>query len=232
MPVKTRITSFANTYNILVDKTLSEKARVDKVRFYAREKISEADEVNRRALDSVPPKTITVDGRQDESLSTISPDRGIIIAEYRLVGDVLSWIAETLRNISPIQSGDYRKGHIMLADGAEADPHNPPMATLYTFLNTVPYARKIEIGKTESGRDFVVQVPNRIYIRTGDEAKSKFGNIAKIRTGFETSSHVLKNNQASRSFAGGVKRISARQRPDRAAGASISVPAIYVSIGR
>lgn len=231
MPVKTRITSFANTAKILVDSTLSPKARIEKVRTYAQREITKADEINRRALGAVPPKTVTVNGREDESLSTITPDRGIIIAEWRLVGDVLQWIMTTLRERSPVQSGDYRKGHIMLADGAEADPYNPPMATQFTFLNTVPYSRKIEIGKTESGRDFVIQVENRIYIRTGEDAKAKFGNIAKIRTGFESSSYLLKQNQVSRSFAGGIKRISARQRPDRVAGAAVSAPAIYVTIG-
>jgi hypothetical protein len=232
MAVKTRITSFANTAKILVDSTLSPKARIEKVRIYTQREITKADEINRRALGAVPPKTITVNGRaDDESLSGITADRGIIIAEWRLVGDVLEWIMTTLRERSPVVSGDYRDGHIMLADGAEADPFHPPMATSFTFLNTVPYARKIEIGKTESGHPFVVQVENKIYFRTYQDAKARFGNIAKITTGFESSSYVLRQNQLSRSFTGGVKRISARQRPDRTAGAAVSVPAIYVTIG-
>ncbi len=231
MPVKTKITSFANTYNILVDNTFSAKARSEKVRAYASKRISEADEVNRRALGAVPPKTVTVNGWQDDTLSNIDPDRGVIIAEYRLIGDVLEFIIETLKSRSPFQSGDYRDGHIMLADDVEADPYEPPMATRFTFLNNVPYARKIEIGKTKEGRDFVIQVENRIYQRTYQDAKAKFGNLAKITTGFETSSYTLKQNQLSRSFKGRVRRISARQRPDRAAGAAVSVPAIYVTIG-
>ena len=56
------------------------------------------------------------------------------------------------------------------------DPVAPPLASEYVFLNTVPYARKIEIGKTESGRDFVIQVPNRIYERTANDAQARFGN--------------------------------------------------------
>jgi hypothetical protein len=210
---------------------MSPSSRSERVRIYAQEKISDADEINRQALGAVPPKTVTVNGRQDDTLSNIDPDRGIIIAEWRLVGDVLQWIAQTLYDRSPVISGDYRDGHIMLADGAEADPYNPPMATQFTFLNLMPYSRRIEIGKTESGRDFVIQVENRIYIRTGEDAKAKFGNIAKIRTGFEARSYFLKQNQVSRSFTGGVKRISARWRPDRVAGAAVSVPAIYVTIG-
>ncbi len=233
MPVKTRITSFANSFQIHVDQTLSPKARSEKVRSYSLMKISEADEVNRKALGAFPPKTVTVNGRQDETLSNIDPDRGIIIAEWRLIGDVLTFIADTLDDRSPVVSGDYRRGHIMLADDVEADPYNPPMAKMFTFLNLEPYSRRIEIGKTEAGRDFVVQVENRIYIRTGADAKARFGNLAKISTGFITPSgaYRLKQDQVSRSFKGGVRRISARQRPDRVAGAAVTVPAIFVTIG-
>ncbi len=60
------------------------------------------------------------------------------------------------------------------------------MAQGYIFLNPVVYARKLEIGKTESGRDFLVSVPNRIYERTANDARSKFGNIAKIRFSYSS----------------------------------------------
>ncbi|MEI9804104.1 MAG: hypothetical protein WDN48_06070 [Pseudolabrys sp.] len=70
----------------------------------------------------------------------------------------------------------------MLADNAEVDPGAEiPIAEQYIFINTVPYARRIEIGKTKSGRDFVVSVPNRIYERTAQDAKARFNNIAKIQ---------------------------------------------------
>ncbi len=232
MPVKTKISAYSQSFKALVDQTLSPKARNDTVAGFARRQIAAADEINRRALGAVPPKTVTVNGRENADLiNIIPPDKGTIVAEYRLVNDVLAWIMQALRDRSPYLSGDYKNGHKLLADGSECDPDNPPLASSYTFVNIVPYARRLEVGKTESGRDFLVNPPNMIYARTYKDAKERFGNVAKITTGFESSSYLLKNDQASRSFTRGFKRVSARQRPDRVAGSAVSVPAIYVTIG-
>ncbi len=233
MPLDIKIKPVSQSFQVLVDELLSPKAQSAKIADFARRQIRAADEINRRVFGAVPPKKVTVNGREDEALSNIPLPSGIIIAEYRVVDDVLAWIAKTLHDRSPVQEGDYRDGHIMLADDAPADPYNPPLATQFTFLNLEPYSRKIEIGKTKSGRDFVVQVPNRIYIRTGDDAKAKFGNVAKIRTGFitPTGAYRLKQDQASRSFTRGIRRVSARQRTDRLAGSVVTVPAIFITIG-
>ena len=83
---------------------------------------------------------------------------------------------------SPAVSGAYREGHTLFADGSETDPLGTvPMASQYVFTNTVPYTRKIEIGETKKGTPFVIQVQNRIYERTAQDAINKFGNQAKIR---------------------------------------------------
>ncbi len=234
MPLTTKITSVSQSFKVLVDETLSPKARNNMVADFARRQIRAADEINRRALGVVPPKKVMVNGRENESLTNIiPPESGIIIAEYRLVDDVLAWIMQTLRERSPVISGDYRKGHRLFADDVEVDANNPPIASRYTFFNLVPYARRLEVGKTNSGRDFLIQVPNKIYARTYQDAKAKFGNVAKITTGFESTenSYRLKNDQASRSFTRGFRRVSAAQRADRVAGSVVSVPAIYVTIG-
>jgi hypothetical protein len=181
MPVRVRVTPFANSVKILVDSRLSPQARSERVAAFAADRIAKADEINRQALGTVPPKTVTVDGREGAALASVNPDHGIIIAEWRMVIDVVEWIGKTLKDRSPVLSGQYRDSHTLYADSVEADWDHPPIAQMYTFLNPLPYARKIEIGKTESGRDFVIQVPNRIYERTADDAQAKFGNIAKIR---------------------------------------------------
>ncbi len=128
------------------------------------------------------PRTITVDGRTNAPLTDVKPDGGSIIVEWELIGDVLVWIGNTLRDRSPVLTGAYRDAHTLFADGTEVDlDAEVPSASEYTFLNPLPYARKIEIGKTRSGRDFVISVPNRIYERTADDAKKRFGNLANIR---------------------------------------------------
>ena len=184
MPLSIKVTPVSQSFKVLVDETLSPKASSDKVADFARRQIRAADEINKRAFGAVPPKKVTVNGREDEFLRNVPPDQGIIIAEYRLVEDVLAWIMMTLRQRSPVVSGEYQKGHRLFADDVEVDADNPPMASQYTFFNLVPYARRLEVGKTKTGRDFLISVPNRIYERTGEDAKAKFGNVAKITTGF------------------------------------------------
>jgi hypothetical protein len=181
MAVRARVTAFEKSVKFVVDGSLSREAAQKRIAVMAREEIAEGDEINRRALGSVPPRTITVDGRNGAPLESVNPHRGTIIVEWSLIGDVLQWIFATLRARSPRVSGAYLKGHKLYADGRESDPTRPPLAKEYVFQNLVPYARKIEIGKTKSGRNFVIQVENKIYLRTADDAKAKFGNVAKIR---------------------------------------------------
>lgn len=149
--------------------------------------IEEAKATNRSIFGAVPPYTVTVDGNQNASLDSVNPDGGTVIVEFELVGEVLQWIAETLVERSPVISGDYKRGHTLYADSVEIDPFGAvPQAEQYVFTNSVPYTRKIEIGKTKSGRDFVIQVANRIYERTAEDAKAKFGNQAKIRFAYQS----------------------------------------------
>jgi hypothetical protein len=187
MPLDIKIKPVSQSFRVLVDELLSPKAQSAKIADFARRQIRAADEINRRALGVVPPKKVTVNGREDELLTNIPLPKGVIIAEYRVIDDVLVWIMKTLRDRSPVVSGDYRKGHKMFADVIEANPAKPPLASRYSFFNVVPYTRKIEFGKTKSGRDFVIKVENLIYKRTGDDARAKFGNVAKISNGFAAS---------------------------------------------
>jgi hypothetical protein len=188
MAVKVKITPFEKTFKLVIDRNLSPKARSQRVAAFARKEIDTADAQNARVLGSAPPKTVTVDGRQGAPLESVNPDRGTIIAEWRLVGDVLTWIMATLKQRSPVISGRYRDSHTLYADGAETDAANPPLAQEYIFLNPEPYARKIEIGmvKGPPPRPFVIQVENRIYQRTADDARARFGNIAKIRFTYQS----------------------------------------------
>lgn len=234
MPIKTRIDPIATSINLIVANTLSPAAQSRAVADFARSAIAEADDTNKRVLGRVPPRTITVDGQKGASLDSVKPGGSGIIVEWEIVSDVLVWIGQTLRDRSPKISGDFRDGWTLLADGVEVPKggKTPPDVSVFTFVNAVPYARKIEVGKTESGRDFVIQVPNRIAERTAKDAQSRFGNIAKIRSVWISlnSAYTLKHNQASRSFAGGKMHVSSRQRPDRAAGSSITYPAITVTL--
>lgn len=232
MAVKTKIESIARDISLILANDLSPAAQSKAAAAFAMTEIQQADDANRRILGRLPPKTITVDGRRGAALETVKPSGGLIVAEWELFGEVLAWIGQTLRDRSPRVSGDYRNGHTLFADGVETVVGaDVPEADVYTFINLVPYARKLEVGKTESGRDFLIQVPNRIYERTYRDAKSRFGNQAKITFGYETQTgaYRLKFDQRSRHFRDGKAVYSSRQRPDRVAGSAVSVPAIKVS---
>lgn len=205
------------TASIRADLSLPEQRKA--AAEFARQGIEEAKQINRSVLGRVPPYITTVDGRQGAALESVNPDGGQIITEFELVGDVLVWIASELEARSPVASGRYRRGHTLFADGREI-PRGAavPPASEYIYLNREPYARKIEIGKTESGRAFVIQVPNRIYERTAKDARSRFGNIADIQFAYRemASAYML-------------RRSSGRRR-DRRAGATVSSPAIIVRL--
>jgi hypothetical protein len=181
MTVTTKIEPIASFFDVVVREDLSPQAQSKAVANFAREKLDEAQQANRLILGRVPPHTTAVDGVKGAALERVKPDGGRIVFEFELMTDVLTWIGKTLQERSPVVSGRYRRGHTLFADGREIRIGDQvPPAQEYSFSNTTAYARKIEIGRTQSGRAFVIQVPNRIYERTAKDARSRFGNIAKI----------------------------------------------------
>jgi hypothetical protein len=182
MPLSVKIDPVEKVTAVDVRNDLGLAEQKQAVAQFVQAGINDAKQQNARILGRVPPYTVTVDGHEGAPLDSVKPDGGNITVEFELIGGVLAWIAQTLLDRSPVVSGAYRKGHTLFADGGEVDAFGTvPPADQYVFTNSVPYARKIEIGKTEAGRDFVIQVQNRIYERTAADAIAKFGNQARIR---------------------------------------------------
>jgi hypothetical protein len=198
---------------VTVNEMLSPQAQQRAVADFAREQLTEAQDTNTRVLGRRPPHKTFVNGVENAQLETVRIGGGTIVFEFELVADVLRWIAGRLIERSPVLTGAYRRAHTLFADGVEVDVGGTiPVAEDYAFTNTMPYARKIEIGKTRAGRAFVLQVPNQIYERTAKDARARFGNIAKIEFTF-------------RGIAGG------RQLAGRAAGrADVRFPTIVVRL--
>jgi hypothetical protein len=146
---------------------------------FAREKLAEAEEVDRQIIGAVPSHQTFVDGSSGVSEDRVRPDGGVIVYEFELVSGVLAWISDTLETHSPVGAGHdphpgrYKHSHVMLADGALADPSNPPPAEEYVFVNSEPYARKIERGASQ-------QFPDGVYQAVAALARARFGNSAKI----------------------------------------------------
>lgn len=135
----------------------------------------EAARGNAEALGYTPDMTVTVDGVTGAPLASVRPD-GEIVAQFALIGYVVSWVYDQVVKFSPKASGDYAKSHRIFADGVEVDtPEDALRAREVTIAPTVPYARKIEgtRGKPESS-----QAPNGVYQAVAALAKAKFGSVA------------------------------------------------------
>ena len=183
--MRVRIEPIDSWVAVTVDETLSPQARSKAVADFARGALRETQADNQRALGREPPYDQFVDGRAGAPLESVNPDRGVIVFEFELINDVLSWILAALVERSPRGpaggAGTYRESHRLFADGREIAPDGDvPAAEEYSFTNIVVYTRRLEIGRTKSGRDFLVSVPNRIYERTARDASARFGNVAKI----------------------------------------------------
>ena len=146
---------------------------------FASDQIAEALKVDQQALGQTPRYTVTVDGRANAPLTTARADSTITV-EFQLFNDVLTWIDDQLIQNSPVgqthdpHPGLYQKSHELLADGVPTDPHGIiPDAVEYVFVNTAPYARKIETGESS-------QAPDGVYQAVAVLAARRFSSIAKI----------------------------------------------------
>ena len=181
-----KVDAVSQFVDLAIRRELSPEAQARAFAAFARDGIADAMRTNTRVLGRAPRLQVKVDGRAGVPLETVKPN-GVILAEFDLLDEVLRWIAQLLVDRSPVRSGEYVRGHRIFADGREIAVRGGeavPPAAAYTFLNVVPYARKVEIGRTGSGRAFLIQVPNRIYERTAKDARRRFGNLADISFSF------------------------------------------------
>jgi hypothetical protein len=156
---------------------------------------------------------------------------GPIVYNYRYLTELIQFALDELRRQSPVISGDYVRSHTLYVNGSPVDviPKTMNPGDRFIIANPIPYARKIEIGKTKTGRAFVIQVPNRIYARVAEIVEARAKGRAKVKSIFvNLGAGALAKNQAYRTFHGGKMRVSRTQRKDRIAGSAITSPAIII----
>lgn len=178
MAVVTRIEPINKDIALLLDDVRA-SANLSLAEF-AREQIEEAKASNQAILGRLPPYHIFVDGRRDAPLEAVRPG-GVIVAEFELITDVLRYIGEQLVLHSPHLTGRYEQSHRLLADGTQIDfaAQTQDIAGEYVFINTVPYARKIEHGQSP-------QAPHGVYEAVATLAKRRFSRLAKIEFNYRT----------------------------------------------
>lgn len=140
----------------------------------ARTAIQQTDRHNDSELGRDVAFETFVDGVRSDAFASVRPD-GEIVAVWSLIGDVIAGVLELLRANSPVLTGRYRDSHVMLADGVlVTDPEAASTAREVIFVNTLPYARRIETGWSS-------QAPDGVYEGVAAIAQGRFGNQAQIR---------------------------------------------------
>ena len=178
MAVTVRVEPIRKDIEVIVRDT-REKDGAQAFAEFAREEIADAADTNASILGVVPRYTIAVDGRRVISLESVRANSSIFV-EFELTSDVLVFIHQQLVEHSPVKGGRYRASHILFADGAQIEPTiGVPHADEYVFVNSAPYARKIERGASS-------QAPHGVYQAVAAIARQRFGNIAKISFAYKS----------------------------------------------
>jgi hypothetical protein len=163
-------------------------------------------------------------GRPVESVVLPGP----IVYRYRQVRDIVQFTLDALRMASPVVDGEYVRGHTVFVNGVQTDtvPVNLKPGDEIMIANPVVYARRIEIGKTKAGRDFVIQVPNRIYERVAkQQVIPRYRSVAKVTFAYVNLTGAYQTKAGlSPSYRSGGRVRKRRQR----AGSAVMSPAIII----
>ena len=157
---------------------------------------------------------------------------GPIVYRYRYVREVIKVALAILRSSGPVRSGRYAASHALYINGNRVGEGLVPFIKAndeVMIVNVVPYARKIEIGKTKAGRSFTIQESqSAVYQRAADKLRREYRNLTKIEFAFVSLSdaYQLRKDAVSRRLSRGGFR-SHRKRGT--AGSAITYPAIVLS---
>lgn len=163
---------------------------------------------------------------------------GPIVFRYYYLREIIRTALDELRKRSPAVSGAYRAGHTLFVNGIAMEDVPATLRPTDDIMisNPVPYARRIEIGRTKSGRDFVLQVPNRIYERVAKQVlHPRYRNTAKITFTYANlpNAHTIKGGLSSHYGTAaklvGTSFTTSRQRKRRQqVGSTVQAPAIVI----
>ncbi|GFE98171.1 hypothetical protein [Gluconobacter sp. Gdi] len=89
-----------------------------------------------------------VDGDPDRPEEQARLDGGVVTYVFSSVAQATNWALTECRKRSPVRSGDFRKSWAVLVDGVlwSDAPAKIPAGSAVWIVNTMPYARKIEVG--------------------------------------------------------------------------------------
>lgn len=177
-----RIKGISREIDVLVKKHLSTEAQQRLIADVAKTEIKQADDNNARVMGRRLPYDVFVDGVRDAPLTRVNPNRGIILAQWEMIFEVIEYVAKLLEENSPVGSGPYSDGHTpgryqrshtLFADKEIVHKPDPArVAREWVFMSSVPYARKIERGQSS---------PAAVYETAAQMATARYGNLCSIR---------------------------------------------------
>lgn len=144
-----------------------------------------AVEQNAKVMETAPrPLTVVrhVDGIEGALETSVKPS-GVIVYDYGRIDLVASFALDTLRQLSPVDSGDYIRSHVIMLNGTVIDnPDNPSSRSLsswkpgdrITISNLLPYTRKIEIGRKG------YRAHGHVYEKAAHIVSGRYGNMARV----------------------------------------------------
>jgi len=153
----------------------------------------------------------------------------VTLYDYRL--EAALWAIERLEANSPVVSGLYRRSHTLFVNGTPAGAVRRLVSASAEVMvtNLVPYARRLEVGVTESGRSFVAQVPPGIYERTMREVRRRYGQVLDVYFGYVdlSNSYVLRGGGTiSQRYRTSKKGGDYMRKRHRAVGEAVRAPAL------
>jgi hypothetical protein len=149
-----------------------------------------ADQATRRGI--APGVVSAVDGVQGRAYEAVKPN-GVIVELFDYRAEIVYACFQELVARSPIgpeEGGHYRNEHFAMLDGAGLQPMTVATAqqlanvARITITNTMPYARKLEVGVTKDGSPFVHSGEPHIYESAMQPVRREFGGVAKISFGY------------------------------------------------
>jgi hypothetical protein len=149
------------------------------------EVIAKAEAINRAAIGHDVGYETIVDGRPGAPIDAVKPG-GVVAALFAVHAAAIDFTWETLARLSPLDQNPktidnivYRDNHLLLVNGEEREaPVSVEPDDVVTFVNLLPYARRIEQGYSKK------QAPDGVYEAAAAIVKARFGNIVDVRFGY------------------------------------------------
>ncbi|WP_046869363.1 hypothetical protein [Microvirga massiliensis] len=194
MAVRVKVDPIERDILVVFPDYLSPEARSRQLAEFAVQELHKAEEQNRRVLGRVPPHERWVDGREGVPETSVKPD-GQVIYEFELLEELFFFIRDLLEETSPIGKGTdkrpghpglYKKSHAFFIDNEFFELGSQPLPKSFdraTFVNTQPYARKLEGYPNRP--PLSLQAPHGVYQVVAKKAHQRFSNLARIRFTYE-----------------------------------------------